>query len=106
VSPDAIAATTEGVVVRVHVQPKASKSEIKGLHGDRLKVRVAAKPVEGEANRAVCELLAKAAGVAKSQVELLRGAGSRDKDILVRCPAPEEVEAKLRRFCVASCSCS
>ncbi|MBN1867662.1 YggU family protein [Candidatus Sumerlaeota bacterium] len=89
-------ATTEGVAVRVHVQPKASKSEIKGLHGDRVKVRVAAKPAEGEANRAVCELLAKMAGVARSQVELLRGTTSRDKDLLIRCDKAKEVETRLR----------
>jgi hypothetical protein len=72
-----------GIEVRLHVQPQASKSEFAGLHGDRLKVRIQAKPVEGEANEALREFLAKAAGVSKSQVELVRGPTSRDKDLRI-----------------------
>ena len=58
----------DGLEVRVHLQPGASKSEFTGLHGGRLKARVGAKAVEGAANAAAVKLLALTAGVAKSHV--------------------------------------
>jgi uncharacterized protein (TIGR00251 family) len=79
-----------GIIVRLHVQPQASKTELTGLYGDRLKIRVQAKPVEGAANAAVCEFLARTAGVAPSQVELIRGATGRDKDVRIICSSPSE----------------
>lgn len=94
---EALEKTSHGLIVRIHVQPKASKSEFVGLHGDRLKVRVQAKPVEGAANEAVIKLLAKTAGVPKSAVSLIRGATSRQKDFEIRRDAPDEALEKIRR---------
>jgi len=63
----------------VRVQPGASRDEIVGWQGAALRVRVSAPPRDGRANAAVTRLLAAALGVAPSTVQLVRGAGGRDK---------------------------
>ena len=63
------------------IVPGASRTEIKGLHGDRLRIRVAAPPEGGRANREVLDLIGKRCG---SRAELLSGSSSRHKRILVR----------------------
>ncbi|MCE9579017.1 MAG: DUF167 domain-containing protein [Deltaproteobacteria bacterium] len=68
----------------VLVQPRASRPKLGPLHGDRIKVAVTSPPVDGEANAAVVELIAKALGVAKSAVEITAGAASRRKTVRVR----------------------
>jgi len=72
------------LILELHVQPGAARSEIAGLHGERLKVRVAARAVEGEANAALIEFLAERLGVAKRDVKIAAGAGSRTKRVSVR----------------------
>ena len=85
-SPDVpVQRTDGGLLLRLHVQPGASKSGFAGLHGSRIKVRVQARPVEGAANEALVKFVAMTCGVSKSSVELVRGATSRDKDLAVRC---------------------
>ena len=71
----------QGVIVTTTVVPGASKSEIVGLHGATLRVRVAAPPEDGKANKAVIELLAEGFGC---RVDLLSGARSRVKAVLLR----------------------
>ena len=71
----------DGVVLTVHVQPKAAKTEFVGVHGDALKFRVAAPPVAGEANAALCAYLAKLFGIAKSLVSVSAGHTTRNKRI-------------------------
>lgn len=74
----------EGVVrFAVHAQPRASRSEIVGLHGDALKVRLAAPPVDGAANEALVELIARSLGVARRAVRIAAGASSRAKTVEV-----------------------
>jgi len=68
----------------VRVQPGASRDEIVGWQGAALRVRVSAPPRDGRANAAVARLLATALGVAPSTVELVRGAGGRDKVYCLR----------------------
>ena len=68
-----------GVRISVHVVPRASQSEIVGLHGDSLKVRLQAPPVDGKANDALCKFFARKLGVASREVILVSGASSRDK---------------------------
>jgi uncharacterized protein (TIGR00251 family) len=67
----------------VRVQPRASRSEIVGLHGDALKVRLAAPPVGGAANVALVELLAEALGVPTRRVRIVSGTASRGKVVEV-----------------------
>ena len=74
----------EGWLLRLHVQPGAKVTAVSGLHGDALKMKVNAPPLEGRANAALEAWLAKALGVPKRDVEVLRGESSRDKQVLVR----------------------
>jgi len=69
------------VRVSVHVQPRASRNEIVGLHGAALKVRLQAPPVEGAANDALVALLAERLGVARAAVRVVGGATSRAKTV-------------------------
>ena len=65
--------------VHVHVQPRASRSEVVGLHGSALKVRLHAPPVDGAANDALVLLLAERLGVPKRAVRIVAGETSREK---------------------------
>jgi len=69
------------VVVTLHIQPGAKKSEVAGPHGDALKIRLAAPPVDGKANECLIAFLAEQFGVAKSRVELISGVSSRTKRV-------------------------
>lgn len=74
-----IQARDDVVRFAVHVQPRASRSEIAGLHGDAMKVRLGAPPVDGAANAALIELLADALGVSRRNVQIVGGEHSRSK---------------------------
>ena len=76
-------ATAEGVTLTLHIQPGAKKSEIAGLHGDALKIRLAAPPVDGKANAALIAFVAERLGLSKSLVELKSGQTSRRKVLLL-----------------------
>lgn len=86
----------DGVVLRVHVQPGAGRSAVVGRHGDALKVRVAAPPIEGRANQAMLALLAEELGLAPDDVELVGGATSRSKRVRLAGLDGEEAEKRLR----------
>jgi hypothetical protein len=86
-----------GALLRVHVQPGAKRSEIAGLAGDAVKVRIAAPPVDGKANGALLDFLAASLGVRKSAMTLARGAACRQKVVRVDGLAAAEVAARLSR---------
>jgi uncharacterized protein (TIGR00251 family) len=67
----------------VHVQPRASRTEIGGIHGTALKVRLHSPPVEGAANDELIAFLAKSLGVAKRSVRIASGQSSRSKVVEV-----------------------
>jgi uncharacterized protein (TIGR00251 family) len=67
----------------VRLQPRARRDEIVGERGGAVVIRVAAPPVDGKANQALCRLIAKAAGVPPSRVSVVRGHTARDKLIRV-----------------------
>jgi uncharacterized protein (TIGR00251 family) len=83
--------------VRVRVQPRAKRPGVGEWRGDALVVRVSAPPVEGRANVAVCQAVAKAAGVPPSRVSVVRGHASRDKTLRVEGVTPAELARSLRR---------
>jgi uncharacterized protein (TIGR00251 family) len=82
--------------IQVHVRPRASRDELLGMRDGVLVARVSAPPVEGRANDALCKLIARAAGVARSRVTVVRGERSREKVVSVQGLAPEALEAALR----------
>jgi uncharacterized protein (TIGR00251 family) len=71
------------VFFKVHVVPGSSRSEIAGSHNDSLRVRVAARPVEGAANEELILILAKTFRVSKSSVRIVSGARGRAKQISI-----------------------
>ena len=73
----------ETITLTLHVQPGAKRSEIAGLHGDALKIRLAAPPVEGRANEALRRFIAALFAVPQRQVELKQGVQSRHKVVAV-----------------------
>lgn len=83
----------EAVVLTLHVQPGAKQSEVSGLHGEALKIRLAAPPIEGRANEALLRFIADRFNVPLRNVELKQGAQSRHKRVEVRgsAVAPESL---------------
>lgn len=67
------------ITLTLHVQPGAKKTDCAGLHGDALKIRLAAPPVDGKANTALIEFVADRLGLPKSAVTLKSGQTSRCK---------------------------
>ena len=82
------------VTLTLHVQPGARRTEAAGLHGDALKIRLAAPPVEGKANAALIEFIANRLGLPKSAVRLVSGQTSRRK-ILELDAVPPDTEERL-----------
>lgn len=76
----------DDLILSIRVQPRASRDEIIGPHGDALKVRITAPPVEGQANTHLVKFLAAAFGVARGNVELLAGDTGRNKRLRIRSP--------------------
>lgn len=70
----------------VHLQPRASREEVVGVQGGRLKVRVTAPPVDGAANEQLVRLIARELGVPPSQVAVVAGQASREKRLSARSP--------------------
>jgi uncharacterized protein (TIGR00251 family) len=83
-----------GVVVETWVVPGAARSEIAGLHGGALRVRVAAPAEGGKANRAAARLVARALGGRGGEV--IAGVGARRKQVLVPGVCPESAAERLR----------
>ncbi len=76
----------DSLFLAIRVQPRASRDEIVGPHGDSLKVRITAPPVDGRANAHLIKYLAKAFGVPRARVTLLAGESGRDKRLRIDAP--------------------
>lgn len=81
----------EGTIIRALVVPRASKSEVVGWFDGALKIRIAAPPVDGAANKELKETLAKLLGVSKSSVSITGGRNTKRKTILIKGLEPYEV---------------
>jgi uncharacterized protein (TIGR00251 family) len=94
--------TDIGISFKIHVQPKASKNSIVGVHADALKIRLTAPPVDGAANKLCIKYLSKITGISKSAFEITAGHTSRKKYILVQCQngnlSPDEVIEKIKKL--------
>jgi uncharacterized protein (TIGR00251 family) len=87
----------EGCVICVRAQPGARRTGILGEQNEALKVAVTAPPEDGRANKALVDALAKGLGLKKSQVELVGGPTSRDKQFLVRGVTAEQARERIGR---------
>lgn len=87
--------SADGAVLTVHVQPKASRTECVGIHGDALKFRVAAPPVDGAANEELIRFLAQEFSIARSAIRLESGTNGRHKRIRLQGVTAERITARL-----------
>lgn len=89
------AAPGGGTFIRVQVQPRAARTEIAGPHGDAIRIRLAAPPVEGAANEALIRLLSSRLGVPRAAVSIRSGQGGRRKVVAVAGLGPGEAARRL-----------
>lgn len=87
--------SAESCELKVRVQPNASRNQVDGYEDGILRLRVTAPPMEGKANAGLISLLAKALGVSKSKVEIVRGHGSRNKVVAVDTLTEHEVRRRI-----------
>ena len=89
----------KAAAVLVHVVPRASRTEVVGRHGDAIKIRIKAPPVDGAANQELTRFLAKHFGVPRSAVQLLSGASGRNKRVAITGMGADQVtDSLLARF--------
>jgi len=89
--------TGQGYLLRLTVVPGAQRTQVVGLYGDRLKIRLAAAPEKGAANRELVDFLARALGLPKSSLKLTVGAQSRSKVVAVADLSPD-LKGRLSRL--------
>jgi len=75
--------TPAGAVLNLRIIPRANKNAIQGEHGDALKIRLCAPPVEGAANAALIEFLSETFSIPRARIQLLSGQTSRNKRVLL-----------------------
>lgn len=83
------------ITLKIHLLPRASRDEICGLHGDAIKIKVTAPPVEGKANMALQRFIAKKLNLAASQIEIMAGQRSREKILRISGISRAAVEKAL-----------
>lgn len=82
----------------IHAQPGARRTEVQGLHGDAIKIRISARAVEGAANEALLEFVASALQVPRRRCVLLSGETSRHKRVRIEAPDREHAERVLAEW--------
>ncbi|MBL8488627.1 MAG: YggU family protein [Rhodocyclaceae bacterium] len=87
--------SAEGAVLTLHVQPGAKRTEVAGVHGEALKIRLAAPPMDGKANEALVAFLAGRLGVPRGRVVIVAGQTARAKRLRVEGVAPEAIRRAL-----------
>lgn len=88
--------TAKGVILPVRAVPRASKNEIQGIHGDALKVRLQAPPVEGKANQALIRFLSDVLDISRSQLSIASGETGRNKSVLIVGVAKDDLINRLK----------
>ena len=76
--------TGDGIRLRLRIQPRASRTEVAGLHGDSVRIRLSAPPVDGAANEELVRFLAGLLGVGRAEIEISAGHAGRRKTVRVR----------------------
>ena len=79
----------------VRVQPRANRSEVVGLHGDSIKIRLKAPPIDGAANEELIRFVAESLGVSRSHIELKSGLRGRSKTIAIEGISEEDARSAL-----------
>ena len=87
----------DDLLLDCHLQPGAKRAEFAGQHGERLKIRISAPPVDGKANEALIRFLADAFAVSRQQVSLLSGQSSRQKRLRIQTPRQLPAELGIQR---------
>ncbi|BCS52188.1 DUF167 domain-containing protein [Geobacter sp. SVR] len=98
--------TAQGIILNLHVQPRASKNEVCGVQDTSLKVRLTSPPVDGAANKLCREFLSELLGVPKSAVEIIAGETSRHKRVRIACADPERLRRVVDDIVRHHCSTS
>jgi uncharacterized protein (TIGR00251 family) len=93
----AVAQDGPDLILKLYIQPKASRDSLVGLHGDEIKIAITAPPVDGKANIHLAKFLAKQFKVAKRQITIEKGVLGRHKQIRIRNPGqlPELIQTVL-----------
>lgn len=81
--------SSDGIVVKIYVQPKSSRNQVSGIYRGALKLKITSPPVDGAANKMCIRFFAKQLGVAKSRLEIVSGRTGRMKRLLVKADAAE-----------------
>ena len=82
--PPFMKTTPQGILLKVYVQPRAARNSIAGIHGEAIKIRLTAPPVEGAANSMCTKVLAKFLKIPKTAIHIVAGKTSRTKHILLQ----------------------
>ncbi|MGI2854211.1 DUF167 family protein YggU [Shewanella algae] len=87
----------QDLLLNLYIQPKASRDQLVGLHGEEFKVAITAPPVDGKANSHLTKYLSKAFKVPKGQIVIVKGELGRHKQVRIESPKilPAEIEALL-----------
>ena len=88
--------TDSKTIIRVKVLPRTSKNQIVGKEGGVFKVKLTAPPVEGKANKALIQFLAKKLGLPKRDIEIVSGEHSREKSLKINGLSVDEVMGRLK----------
>lgn len=90
----------EGVLITIFVQPRSSKNMLAGIHGDTLKIKLTAPPVDNAANKMCIQFLSKLIDIPKSSIEIVSGQTSRTKQIWIKTGGDPELREKIKRLAV------
>jgi len=88
--------TPNGIKITLHVQPKASKSAVAGVHGDALKLRIQAPPVDGKANKAIIKFLSSLFHIPQKDIVLKSGSSSRRKIFIIKGMSLDQAQTILK----------
>jgi uncharacterized protein len=84
------------IVLSMHVQPGAKSTQVVGVHGEALKIRLHASPVDGKANAALCKFIAHTCGAVLANIEIISGQMQRQKRVAIRGGDAAKIVAALR----------
>ncbi|MBT5927685.1 MAG: YggU family protein [Verrucomicrobia bacterium] len=94
--------TPSGIILKVRIQPRASTDEIVGRHGDSLKIRITAPPVDSAANESLVKFLSKKLDIPKFQIQLIKGQTSRNKNLLLSGLKTSDLPEAFLNLCAPS----